>query len=252
MFRGVGVALVTLFRDDGDLDAVATADLAGRLVELGIQAIVVCGTTGEAAALEPDERDDLVNAVRKALPEAGGVPLIVGTGAPSRRQAARLTAAARDLGADAVLALSAPRATDPHPYYEAVAAAADGLPVLAYHNPAVSPPGIAVDALAALPVAGLKDSSADANRLLATLDAWEGAVYCGSSALISLAASVGCPGVILALANAEPEACLAAFAGDAESQLKLAKFRTAETRFPRGIKELVAARYGCTATTRLG
>ena len=113
-------------------------------------------------------------------------------------------------------------------------------------------PGIAVEALAALPVAGLKDSSGDPNRLLATLDTWDGSVYCGSSALTSLAASLGCPGVILALANAEPEACLAAFAGDAEAQLKLAKFRAAETRFPRGIKELVAARYGCSAAARLG
>jgi 4-hydroxy-tetrahydrodipicolinate synthase len=252
LFRGVGVALVTLFGEGGELQALETADLAGRLVELGVRAVVVAGTTGEAAALEPDERSELLAAVRKAVPEGGGVPLIAGTGAPSARQAVRLTVMAKEAGVDAVLALSPPGAADPRPYYEALSIAADDLPVLAYHYPRIAAPGIAVEALADLPVAGLKDSSGDPHRLLATLDAWDGPVYAGSSALVTMAASVGCAGAILALANAEPEACLAAFAGDADAQLKLAKFRLAETRFPRGIKELVAARYGCSATVRLG
>ncbi|MGH9286064.1 MAG: dihydrodipicolinate synthase family protein, partial [Acidimicrobiales bacterium] len=51
-FRGVGVALVTLFDERGGLDAGATADHAARLVELGVAAVVVAGSTGEAAALD--------------------------------------------------------------------------------------------------------------------------------------------------------------------------------------------------------
>ncbi|MGH9136635.1 MAG: dihydrodipicolinate synthase family protein, partial [Acidimicrobiales bacterium] len=50
-FTGVGVALVTLFDDDGHVDAPATADLAARIVDTGVSAVVVAGTTGEAAAL---------------------------------------------------------------------------------------------------------------------------------------------------------------------------------------------------------
>jgi 4-hydroxy-tetrahydrodipicolinate synthase len=252
IFNGVGVALVTLFRPDGDLDAPATADLAAQLVELGVRAVVVAGTTGEAAALDQDEHAELVAAVREAVPPGSGVPVVAGVGAPSARQALRLTYAARDLGVDAVLALSPPRTSEPLSYYQDVVLAAGGAPVLAYHFPAVSPPGISLEALAELPVVGIKDSSGDAGRLLATLDSWDRAVYVGSSALITFAAALGCAGVILAIANAEPEACQAAFAGDAGAQLKLAKFRPAEGRFPHGLKELVAARFGCSATARLG
>ena len=56
VFTGVGVALVTLFDDDRQLDHDATGKLAAQLVELGATAIVAAGTTGEADALDDDER----------------------------------------------------------------------------------------------------------------------------------------------------------------------------------------------------
>lgn len=253
VFRGVGVALVTLFAADGEIDASATAELAARLVDLGVRAVLVAGTTGEAAALDFEERNMLLAAVRGAVPEGRGVPVIAGTGAASARQAALLTEAARDGGADAVLALSPPRTLSPGPYYASVVKAARGIPVLAYHLPAVSPPGIAVEALAGLPVAGLKDSSGDAGRLLCILDSWDRPVYVGSSALINLAGVLGCAGAILSLANAEPETCAAAFAGDGGAQLRLAKaHRIVTGRFPAGVKGLVTARFGYPSTARMG
>ncbi|HEU0172486.1 MAG TPA: dihydrodipicolinate synthase family protein, partial [Acidimicrobiales bacterium] len=54
-FTGVGVALVTLFDPTGELDAEATARHAGHLVDRGVRAVLVAGSTGEAAALDPDE-----------------------------------------------------------------------------------------------------------------------------------------------------------------------------------------------------
>jgi 4-hydroxy-tetrahydrodipicolinate synthase len=253
VFRGVAVALVTLFDEALELDAAGTAELAVRLVDLGVKAVVVGGTTGEAAALDPEERSELLAAVRKALPQGSSVPVIAGTWAPSPRQAARLTSAATDQGADAVLALSPPGAANPRRYYEAVADAARGLPVLAYHYPSVSAPGISLSAIADLPVAGMKDSSGDAGRLLETLDTWDRPVYPGNSALVTLAGALGCPGTILALANAVPEVCTSAFAGDAQAQLTLAApRRRTEGRFPVGLKELVAERFGCSTRSRLG
>ncbi|MFN2506145.1 MAG: dihydrodipicolinate synthase family protein, partial [Acidimicrobiales bacterium] len=222
LFRGVGVALITLFDEDGDLDAPATAEHAGRLVELGVRAVVVAGSTGEAAALSPEERVALLLAVRAMVHPASEVPVIAGTGAPSGRQAAALTAAACDHGADAVIVLSPPGAPDPRPYYDEVAKVAGGTPVLAYHWPALSPPGIPLSALADLPVDGCKDSSGDASRLLDTLSAYPGPLYVGSSALLALAGPMGCAGAILSLANAEPEGCIAAFGGDAQAQRALA------------------------------
>lgn len=252
LFKGVGVALVTLFHDDGSLDAPATADLAGALVDLGVSAVLVAGTTGEASALNAEERTELVSAVRKVVPEGPGAPVIVGTGAATTAEAARYTSLARDAGADAVLALSMRAALDQRPYYDAVAAAAGDLPVLGYHYPQLSPPGIDVDALADLPIAALKDSSGDPARLLQTLDRCGKPLYVGSANLITMAGALGCAGMLLAMANAEPEKCIAAFNGEASAQLRLAKpLRAASEGFPRALKELVAARFGTSTTARL-
>lgn len=251
VFEGVGVALVTLFDDEGDLDAAATAAHAARLVELGVRAVVVAGTTGEAAALSFAERDELLAAVRDAVD--GVVPVIAGTGAPSARQAADLTARARDGGADAVLVLSPPRTSDPLPYYTAVARAAGDLPVLAYHFPTVSPPGLPVEMIGKLPISGCKDSSGDAERLLATLEATQVPLYTGSSALLTLAGLAGCVGAILALANVEPERCSAAFAGDVDVQRALIqRHLEAKQGFPRGLKALVASRFSTSDVARVG
>lgn len=251
VFSGVGVALVTLFDDDGEVDTSATAAHAVTLVAAGVRAVVVAGSTGEAAALTAAERTGLLTAVRDALPD--DVPVVAGTGGPSARQAVALTAAAVDHGADAVLVLSPPGAADVRPYYDAVAKAAGAAPVLAYHYPAVSPPGIPVAALPELPVAGCKDSTGDPDRLLEELTGWRGPLYVGSSAVVSYAGSLGCEGAILALANAEPERCVRAFAGDAAAQLELAAPHTfARGRFPAGIKALTARRYGTSTVARMG
>jgi 4-hydroxy-tetrahydrodipicolinate synthase len=251
VFKGVGAALVTLFDDDGEVDATATAAHAATLVAAGIEAVVVCGSTGEAAALTPDERLTLIDAAREAV--EGRAVVIAGTGAPSARQAVELTTAAVDRGVDAVLTLSPPGANDVRPYYDAVAKAAGATPVLGYHFPAVAPPGIPVSVLADLPIAGCKDSTGDADRLLEELTQWSGSLYVGSASVVSFAALLGATGAILALANVEPERCLRAFAGDAAAQLELVPAHTAARgRFPAGIKELVASRYGTSTVSRMG
>ena len=251
VFTGVGVALVTLFREDGDLDAAATAGLAARLVDLGVRGVVVGGTTGEAATLEPEERVELVTAVRDAVPRE--VPVIAGAGAAGGRQAADHTRRAFDAGADAVLVLSPPRVPDPRPYYDVVARAADGRPVLAYHFPEASAPGIPVELLADLPVTGVKDSSANPERLLVELESFDGDVYVGSATMLVMAGAVGATGAVLALANAEPEACVRAFAGDGKSQRSLLEAHLAATRnFPAGLKSMIATRFGTGETTRQG
>jgi 4-hydroxy-tetrahydrodipicolinate synthase len=247
---GVGVALVTLFREGGALDAPATASLAGQLVDLGVRCVLVAGTTGEAAALTPEERDTLVGAVRSELP--ADVPVLAGTGAPTGRQAAELTERAFAVGADAVLALSPPGVADPRPYYDTVAEAATG-PLLAYHYPSASAPGIPVDLLPALPVSGLKDSSGDAGRLLHERDVFAGDLYTGATSLVGLCGAVGGAGALVAVANIAPEDAVATFAGDADAQVRLAAVdRAASADFPAGYKRAVAERFGTSVATRLG
>jgi 4-hydroxy-tetrahydrodipicolinate synthase len=251
LFTGVGVALVTLFHEDGSLDAAATAALAAQLVDLGVKAIVVAGSTGEAATLDADERVELITAVRKEI--TTNVPVVAGTGAPSARQAAALTRQAADAGADGFLVLSPPGSRDLPRYYAAVRDAAGERPLLAYHFPATSSPGIALDLLAGLPVDGCKDSSGDPSRLLLALASFDRPLYVGSDALLALAGPLGCAGAILALANAEPERCIEAFGGDAGAQRGLAEpHRRCAGRFPQGIKSLTSERFGTSETIRLG
>ncbi|HVM08017.1 MAG TPA: dihydrodipicolinate synthase family protein [Acidimicrobiales bacterium] len=250
-FTGVAVALVTLFDDGLAVDLEATGALAAGLVEAGVRAIVTAGTTGEAASLDRDERVALIRAVRHAVPD--DVPVIAGTGAPSARQAIAFTRDAAAAGAAAALALSPPSTGDPRPYYEAIAFAVPDIPLLAYHYPAVSSPGISLEHLTDLPVAGCKDSTGDVDRLLAEVTTWDRPVYPGSAAIAYTAGQLGCPGAILALANAEPELCVAAFAGDVEAQKALYPAHAAQRgKFPHGIKALTAKRFGTSTVARMG
>ena len=220
VFTGVGVALVTLLDETGRVDTAATVALAADLVGHGMRGVLVCGTTGEVATLTDGERTGLIEAVRGVLP--ADIPVIAGTGASTAVRAAELTAAAAGAGADAVLAWPPPGSGDLPGYFGAVAAAAAGLPVLAYHIPWVSAPGIPVGALAGLPITGQKDSSGDPDRLLDELVHYRGSTYVGSSALLALAGPLGATGALLALANLEPGLCRLAFAGDASAQRRLA------------------------------
>jgi 4-hydroxy-tetrahydrodipicolinate synthase len=219
IFTGVGVALVTL-RDARDVpDAGATGDLAARLAAQGMRAVLACGTTGEAGRLTDEQRIEIVAAVRAAVPRE--VPVIAGTGATSTARAADLASAAAAAGADAILAWPPPGSTDLAGYYAALGSAAPGLPVLAYHIPWVSAPGVPVEVLADLRVAGIKDSSGDPDRLLFEVARYSNATYVGSSALLALAGPLGCTGAILAVANVAPELAIAAFGGSAQAQLEL-------------------------------
>ena len=247
-FSGVGVALVTLFDDDGDVDIAATAAHAQRIAASGISAVVVAGSTGEAAALEVTERTALLRAVRAVV----DVPAIAGTGAPSSRQASHLTTIARDEGADAVLVLAPPFVDDVRPYYDAVAKAANGTPVLAYHWPLVSAPGIAIEQLCGLPVAGVKDSTGDLARLAATLEALDGAVYTGSQAVLDAAHRLGASGAILGIANAEPELAIRAWDGDVDAQRDLQRIASQiRSGLVGGLKSYMAKRFGTSPVTRL-
>jgi 4-hydroxy-tetrahydrodipicolinate synthase len=240
-----------MFNDYGEVDPDATGALAADLVARGMRLVLACGTTGEAATLSDKERSAVVESVRAAVP--ADVPVIAGTGAPSRRQAAELARTAVAAGADAVLAWPPPGSTELARYYGTVAEAAAGRPVLAYHIPWISSPGVPVDALAGLPVAGIKDSSGSADRLLDEVASYGGATYVGSSALLSLAGPVGARGALLALANIEPERCVAAFGGDATAQRELAGPHLDVRRGGvAAIKRILAASRGTSAETRVG
>ena len=192
----------------GDIAPVHLRQNVVRLLEAGLHGIVVAGSTGESALLEPDEQRRMVGWVRDVMSDRCW--LLAGTGGESTRQAVALTRAAAAEGADAVLVrppayfsagLTPASLAD---YYRAVADAST-VPVLVYNIPKYTHLPIATGLLQQLVahrnIVGVKDSSGDAKNLAAYRDAApEWSVFVGSGSLLYQALELKCDGGILAVA----------------------------------------------------
>ena len=106
IFTGCGVAIVTPFRG-GEVDYGAFRQLIDWQIESGTDAIIVCGTTGEAATLTPDERRNVIKICVEQVNRR--VPVIAGSGSNSTAHAVELSKEAEKLGADGLLVVT--------PYY---------------------------------------------------------------------------------------------------------------------------------------
>jgi 4-hydroxy-tetrahydrodipicolinate synthase len=158
--------MVTPFTEDRSVDEAAARKLARHLIEHGSHGLVLAGTTGESPTLDDEEKLSLLRAIRDEL--GSDVLLICGTGSNDTRHSERLSAAAADAGADAVLAVT-PYYNKPNragilAHYRAVAKAA-GVPVLLYNIPSRVVVNLPPDLLAELAqienVVGLKQANDD-------------------------------------------------------------------------------------------
>jgi 4-hydroxy-tetrahydrodipicolinate synthase len=133
---GVITAMVTPFAEDRSVDETAARKLARHLMDNGSHGLVLAGTTGESPTLDDEEKLALLRAVRDEV--GSDVLVICGTGSNDTRHSERLSAAAADNGADAVLAVTPyynkPNFSGIKAHYEAVARAA-GIPVVLYNIP---------------------------------------------------------------------------------------------------------------------
>jgi dihydrodipicolinate synthase/N-acetylneuraminate lyase len=100
MFNGAISAIITPFRD-GAVDVAALRDLVEWQIASGIDGIVPCGSTGESATLTHSEHEQVIKLVVDQTRRR--VPVIAGTGSNSTAEAIRLTAFAREIGADGAL-----------------------------------------------------------------------------------------------------------------------------------------------------
>ena len=106
IFKGAATALITPFRD-GEVDYGALGDLIDRQIDGGIDALVICGTTGESCTLSDGEHHAVLE---YALAHAHGkVPMIAGTGSNDTAHAVEMSKFASDLGYDGLLVVT--------PYY---------------------------------------------------------------------------------------------------------------------------------------
>ena len=208
IFRGAATALLTPFRPDGSIDFPAWDRLLERQLDAGIAALVICGTTGEAAALTQDERLETAALLVPRLLAAGKLA-IVHVGQTNQRQAVELARQAAALGAHAVASIP-PKKPWPQivEYYKALATA--GAPVIVYYIPGVTGMTAGMPELRMLldipGVAGIKMS--DWNIFLlrsVVLEYPEKVVYSGFDEMLVPGLLYGADGCIGTWANLLPD-----------------------------------------------
>jgi 4-hydroxy-2-oxoglutarate aldolase len=189
----------------GEVALERAVDNAQRLLDQGLDGLVVAGSTGEAPLLDPEEQRRLVGALRAVVP--AGKWLLAGAGAESTRASVALARGAATEGADALLVRppgyfsTALSGNSLVAHYRAIADASP-VPVLVYNIPKYTHLAIAPDILGRLAghenIVGVKDSSGDPKNLLAyrrMVPAWT--VLVGSGSLLATAFAGGCDGGIV-------------------------------------------------------
>jgi len=218
--QGVLPPVPTAFDADGNFDAAAQRANFKRWLETGLHGFVILGSNGEYTLLNHAEKIRVLELARETIP--ADRLMIAGTGADSTRETIELTQRAAQLGADAALIVT------PHyfrnqmnaaawtQHYRAVADASP-IPIMIYNVPALTT--LEIDAATVIELAqhpnikGLKDSSANVTKMgeIVRYAPPDFAVMVGTGSAILAAMSIGAKGVIPALGNIAPHACLAIY-----------------------------------------
>jgi 4-hydroxy-tetrahydrodipicolinate synthase len=225
MIQGSIVALVTPMRRDGAVDFHTLRKLIEFHIEQGSDAIVTVGTTGESSTLNEAEHCEVIRVVIEQV--AGRIPVIAGTGANATSEALRLTARAKEFGADACL-LVTPYYNKPpqeglYRHFRCIAEAVD-IPQILYNVPGRTGCDLLPATVARLAevqgIIGIKEATGDLDRAkeLLRLCGPDFLLYSGDDATACEFCLLGGKGVISVTANVAPrlmhEMCIAAIAGD--------------------------------------
>lgn len=210
-FTGSGVAIITPF--DGNK---TNYDELGKLIEMHIanktDAIIICGTTGEASTMPDEEHLAAIEyTVKKA---AGRICVVAGTGSNDTAHAVALSKKAEELGADALLQVT--------PYYNkatqkglvahfGAVAEAVSIPIILYNVPSRTGVSISIDTLKELAakyenIVGVKEASGNISYTAkVAAEVPELYIYSGNDDMIVPVLSLGGKGVISVVANIMPE-----------------------------------------------
>ncbi len=210
LFTGSGVAIVTPFSPSG-IDYAAFSQLLEWQIDSGTDAIIVCGTTGEAATLTHEERTKLIAFCIERVD--GRIPVIVGTGSNCTQTAVALSKEAEKLGADGLLVVTPyyNKATQPGlcDHFLSVADAVS-IPVILYNVP--SRTGVSCTAetyrlLSRHPnINGVKEASGNFSLIQDTLNLCDEdfSVWSGNDEDTTAICALGGRGVISVAANIIP------------------------------------------------
>jgi 4-hydroxy-tetrahydrodipicolinate synthase len=209
VFVGSGVAIITPFSDDG-VDYSKLEELIEYQIKEGTDAIVICGTTGEASTMPDAEHKATIRfAIEKVK---GRVPVIAGTGSNDTRHAIELSRYAGEAGADAILTVS--------PYYNKTTqrglyehfrliAESIGIPVILYNVPSRTNLNINPETIKALSaienIVGIKECNFAQVGEVINLCGDGFTVYSGEDGMVLPLLAMGGKGVISVMANIIPK-----------------------------------------------
>jgi 4-hydroxy-2-oxoglutarate aldolase len=231
-FAGIFTPIATPFRDDGAVDHAGLSANVARWMRTPLTGLVVLGSNGEAAQLDDEEADRIVEIVRARVPASR--PLIAGTGRESTRATIAATRRAAAAGVDAVLVrtpsfFKPQMTTDAFVRHFTDVADASPVPVLLYNVTIYTGVNLLPDAVERLAVhpniVGIKESGSDiaqiAEYVARTPDDFT--VLAGSATTLVHALCAGCDGAILALASLVPAECVRMVALVHEQRLEEAR-----------------------------
>ena len=227
VFEGSGVALITPMHENGSVNYEKLEEILEFQIAGGTDAIIICGTSGEASTLSHEEHLETIKRTCEIV--HGRIPVIAGTGSNATDTAIYLSVEAQRSGADAVLQVS--------PYYNKATqkglihhfsevAKAITIPVILYNIPSRTGVTINPETIAYLiknvdNIVGVKEASGNFTNILRTLELLDGApidLYSGNDDQIIPIMSLGGKGVISVLANVAPrqthDMCRAMLDGD--------------------------------------
>ena len=213
LFRGSGVALVTPFTEEKDVNFEELGRLIEYQIENGTDAIIVCGTTGEPVTMTEEERLSVISFTVEKV--SGRVPVIAGTGGNCTENVIVFSKKAEDIGVDGLLVVTPyyNKATQNGLYrhYKEVADSVE-LPIIMYNVPSRTGVNILPDTAARLGkevenIVALKEASGNITQVADVIQRAEGSleVYSGNDDQILPILSLGGIGVISVLANVAPK-----------------------------------------------
>jgi len=211
LFKGAGVAIVTPFDADNKINFTKLKELIDWQISEKTDAIIICGTTGEAPTLRDDEHMEAIKFAVEAV--AGRVPVIAGTGSNDTQHAIEMSQYAESVGVDGLLLVT--------PYYNKATqsglirhfnAIADSvnIPIILYSVPGRTSVNIDPQTVLALSkhpnIQGIKEASGNIAQVveIARLIPEDFYLYSGNDDMIVPLMSVGGDGVISVLSNIMP------------------------------------------------
>ena len=210
MFTGALSAIVTPF-SDGAIDEVALRDLIESQIGAGVGGIVPCGSTGESATLSHLEHEQIIRITIEQTKKR--VPVVAGTGSNSTAEAIRLTAAAREMGADGALLISPyynkPTQEGIYKHYKMIAQSVD-LPLLIYNIPGRTGSNILPETMGRLcevrNIVGVKEASGSMDQIsdIHRICGDRLTILSGDDSLTLPLMALGAKGVISVITNVMP------------------------------------------------